>query len=205
MNHLKRWLPYVCLAVVSVSVRADTDGDQWEKYLEQARLFREKGAYWDAEKAALAAVKEAEKSGRREVDVAKAWNSLAAIYYDIGRYTDAESLFRRSVEVWERVLGPSRTEVVRGLNNLGALYLRMGRFKDAESVSTRALAIKEKNPEADDRDLAETLNNLGELCRSQGRYAEAEPSYQRAIAIWEKTLGPTHPVTATARNEFTGR
>ena len=138
MHHLKRWLPYVCLSVLCVSMRAGTAGDQWEKYLDQARLFREKGAYGDAEKAALAAVKEAEKSGRQEVDVAKAWNSLAAIYYDVGRYADAESLFRRSVEVWERVLGPSRTEVVRGLNNLGALYLRMGRFKDAESVSKRA-------------------------------------------------------------------
>jgi hypothetical protein len=46
--------------------------------MEQVRVLRQKGAYADAEKAALAAVAEVEKSGYQDADLAKTWNNLGS-------------------------------------------------------------------------------------------------------------------------------
>ena len=40
---------------------------------------------------------------------------------DQGKYDEAEPLFKRSLEINEKVYGPDHPDVARGLNNLGAL------------------------------------------------------------------------------------
>src|SRR5690349_20052792 len=167
MHRRLRSPSYVCLfAFAAAAVNAGQT--PWEKYMDQVRQLRKKGAYAEAVKPALAAVQEAEKSGREDTDLAKSWNNLATLYYDLGRYPEAEKLYQRSVDLWEKLLGPEDLVLSQGLNNLGVLYLKMGRFKGSESIERRVLAIREKILKPDDRDLAEILNNLAELNRAQG-------------------------------------
>src|SRR3977135_230781 len=51
------------IAVFSVITAARADQTLWEQYMEQVRTLRQKGAFAGAEKAALAAIAEAQKSG----------------------------------------------------------------------------------------------------------------------------------------------
>ena len=49
---------------------------------------------------------------------------LTCVYYPVaeqGKYDEAEPLFKRSLEIDEKVYGPDHPDVARGLNNLGAL------------------------------------------------------------------------------------
>ena len=71
-------------------------------------------------------------------------NNLAALYRNQGRYTDAEPLYKRSLAIWEKALGPEHPDVALGLNNLAALYRNQGRYTDAEPLLKRSLAIREK-------------------------------------------------------------
>jgi tetratricopeptide (TPR) repeat protein len=125
-------------------------------------------------------------------------NNLADLYSDQGRYSEAEPLFKRSLAIDEKALGPSHPYVATSLNDLASLYNEMGRYTEAEPLYKRALTIDETNLGPDHPEVANDLNNLAELYRRQARYADAEPLYKRALTIWEKTLGPDHPQVATA-------
>jgi CHAT domain-containing protein/Tfp pilus assembly protein PilF len=134
-------------------------------------------------------------------------NSLtqqAVALYQRGHYADAEPLYKRSLAILEKALGPDHSDVATILNNLAELYRNQGRYADAEPLSMRSLAIREKALGPDHPDVAVSLNNLAGLYHNQGRYADAEPLLERALAILEKARGPDHPDVATTLNNLAG-
>ena len=68
-------------------------------------------------------------------------NNLAALYDKQGRYADAEPLYKRSLAIQEKALGPDHPDVATSLNNLAVLYQEQGRYADAEPLYKRSLAI----------------------------------------------------------------
>ena len=58
-------------------------------------------------------------------------NNLAALYFKQGRYADAEPLFRRSLAIWEKALGPHHPNIANSLNHLTELYWSQGRYAEA--------------------------------------------------------------------------
>ena len=64
---------------------------------------------------------------------------LATLYQAMGRYAEAEPLFRRGLEIKEKQLGPDHPKVATGLHNLASLYDDMGRYRIVySSVCTRS-------------------------------------------------------------------
>jgi tetratricopeptide (TPR) repeat protein len=59
--------------------------------------------------------------------------------YDQGRYADAEPLYKRSLAIREKALGPNHPDVATSLNNMGLLYERQGQYAEAEPLHKRAL------------------------------------------------------------------
>ncbi len=119
---------------------------------------------------------------------------MAEIYRETARYADAEPLFKRSLAIWEKALGPEHRDVAISLNNLATLYVNQGRYADAEPLYKRALAIKEKAFGADHPDVADTLNNVAILFASSG-------NSENALAYSRKA---TAAVIAHAATETTG-
>ena len=66
------------------------------------------------------------------------------LYYDQGRYADAETLYERALAIREKALGSEHPDVAQALNNLAVLYDAQGRYVDAEPLYKRGLAIREK-------------------------------------------------------------
>lgn len=156
-------------------------------YAEAAKYYRQ---------AAQLVPKEKEKL------LAKYLNLSGIALTDAGRYAEAESLFKRSLAIWEKALGPDHPDVAISLNNLGLLYQAQGRYAEAKPFFERSLAIREKEFGPDHPDVANSLNNLGLLYKAQGRYAEAEPLLKRSLAIREKALGQSHPNVAIGLNNL---
>ena len=119
-------------------------------------------------------------------------NNLASLYEELGRYAEAESLFKRSLAITEKALGPIHPDVGLLFDNLGKLLMAQGRDTEAESLYKRSLAIRERALGPDDAAVGRSLNNLAHLYRAQGRNAEAERLYERALAISKKVLGDEH-------------
>src|SRR5579872_7105092 len=144
MRRPLRALCYAGICYYFAAAEARADETSFKTHIEQTRLLRQRGEYAEAEKAALAAVAEAEKSGREDLSLATSWNNLGAVYCDMGRYAEAEKLFQRAVDLWDKLIYSVHPQLPQGLNNLGVLYLRTGRLKEAEPLLQRVLDIREK-------------------------------------------------------------
>ncbi len=127
-----------------------------------------------------------QNQGKETIDLASAQHELAWVYVDIGRYDEAELLYKRSLKIKEKSLGPDHPSVAATLNNLALLYESTGRFDEAELLYKRSLKIKEKSLGPDHPSVAATLNNLALLYELTGRYDEAEPLYKRSMTITKK-------------------
>ena len=107
-------------------------------------------------------------SGPQSADLTPALNGLAAVYFDERRYTDAESLTRRSASLAEAALGPDHPLVATSLHNLAAIYHAQGHYAKAEPLYLRALEIREAALGPRHPFVAATLVNLAELARARG-------------------------------------
>jgi tetratricopeptide (TPR) repeat protein len=129
---------------------------------------------------------------------------LAHFHQSQSFFTEAESLYVRSLEISEKQLGGEHPSTATSLNNIATLYESMGRYEEAEPLYVRSLKIREKHLGAEHPSTAMSLNNIAELYRLMGRYEEAEPLYVRSLKISEKQLGAEHSSTATSLNNIAG-
>jgi tetratricopeptide (TPR) repeat protein len=72
-------------------------------------------------------------AGPDHPDVAFVLNSLGVLYKYIGRYDEAERLYRRALAIKENVLGPDHVDVALTLGNLAMLYKTLERYAEAEA------------------------------------------------------------------------
>jgi tetratricopeptide (TPR) repeat protein len=115
------------------------------------------------------------------------YSELGIQYARSGRLDEAEALFKKSIAILEKTVGPMHPDLAKSLNNLAELYRTQNRESEAEAVHQRILAIRERTLGPNHPDVAKSLNNLALIYHAQKRYAAAEAYYQRAILIWEKT------------------
>ncbi len=72
-------------------------------------------------------------------------NDYAVILWKLGRYAEAEPLYRRALEIREEQLGPEHPSVAMSLNNLASLLDAQGKYDEAEPLYRRALQICEQS------------------------------------------------------------
>ena len=69
-------------------------------------------------------------------------NNLAALYYNQGKYAQAEPLVQRALAIWEKTLGPEHPTVATVLENYALLLREMKRGAAARELEARAQAIR---------------------------------------------------------------
>jgi len=144
---------------------------------------------------------ESNGSGEREV-VLDAVHLLGMLYVDQGKLAEAEKMYRRALQGYEKALGPKYTSTLDTVNNLGNLYKNQDKLAEAEKMYMRALQGKEETLGPKHISTLETVNNLGLLYKKQGKLAEAEKMYMRALQGNEDALGPKHKSTLSTVNNL---
>jgi tetratricopeptide (TPR) repeat protein len=139
-----------------------------------------------------------------ETDLAKSLGWQGHIYDFQGRYSEAEPLYVRSLEILERQLGTDHPDVASSLNNLARLYETQGLYSEAEPLFLRSLEILENQLGVDHPNTAASFNNLASLYQSQERYSEADFFYKRSLKTSEQRLGTDHPNVAASLNNLAG-
>ena len=71
-------------------------------------------------------------------------NNLGLLYHNQGNYAEAEPLYKRSLAIWEKNLGPEHPKVATSLENYADLLRKMDRGAEAEKMEARAKAIHAK-------------------------------------------------------------
>ena len=77
--------------------------------------------------------------------MAASLNNLAGLYQEQGKYAEAEPLYRRSLAILEKALGPEHPDVAESLENYAELLRETGREDKAEEMEARAKAIRAKS------------------------------------------------------------
>jgi len=104
---------------------------------------------------------------------------LGILYADQSKLGEAEKMYQRALQGYEKALGAEHTSTLATVNNLGLLYADQGKLGEAEKMYQRALQGYEKALGAEHMSTLVTVNNLGLLYADQGKLGEAENMYQR--------------------------
>ena len=78
-----------------------------------------------------------------QIEKANRLNEMALLYYDQGRYSEAEPLYLQSLELYKKLLGKEHPKIAASLNNLAEIYKSQGRYSEAEPLYEKALEIAE--------------------------------------------------------------
>jgi tetratricopeptide (TPR) repeat protein len=120
--------------------------------------------------------------GPDHLAVAASLNNLAKFYYTQQKYTSAEPLAIRFIQIYEKALGETHPDVATGLHNLATLYHMQGKHREAEPAYRRALYIRQKALGDDHPDTQKLMKNLGSLMQTSKR-AEAQEPKRRTIGL----------------------
>ena len=133
------------------------------------------GRYAEALQGRLAFVPMLEKIATTRPETAAAWfTSIAQDQAKLGRYDDAETMFRKSLATWEALQGSNdEWDSADPMIGLADALRWAGRYDEAIPMLRRAIAIETRHEPADSGWLNRDRGTLGDMLRQQGRYVEA--------------------------------
>ncbi|MFN9170927.1 MAG: tetratricopeptide repeat protein [Dolichospermum sp.] len=134
--------------------------------------------------------------------LATSLNNLADLYYNQGKYSEAEPLYLDALEMRKRLFTGDYPDVASSLNNLAGLYYKQGRHSEAEPLLLDALEMRKQLFTGDHPDVATSLNNLALLYNNQGKYSEAELLYLDALEMTKRLFTSDHPDIASSLNNL---
>ncbi len=166
------------------------------------RVLEERGSYDQAVPVLEEAVKLSSKEGAANPDLAASLNELASVHFYAGRYTIADSLFRRVLQMHRQLYGDRHPLVADDLINIGAVQQDLGYSVEAEKFERQALEINQVYYGSDHPQIAHNLTVLSRTLINEGRFDEAVEALEKALPIEEKTYGPVSRQVASALNEL---
>jgi len=163
------------------------------------QLYRE-GNYAGAETMLRAVLRDAERFEPDDPRRAIALNNLGAVYHFMNKYQQAESCYRRAVELEATMRWAGNDKPIRSVLNLAGLYIETGRYGKAERLGLRSLAEQEPISRRNGTDYAKLLSLLGHLEWGQARYLQAQQYSERALAIYRYVLPEGRETLETLNN-----
>ncbi|HEY9783840.1 MAG TPA: tetratricopeptide repeat protein [Candidatus Obscuribacterales bacterium] len=174
----------------------------WHERKVAAEAALQRGDLQAAESMWHAALEQAEYFNEGDPRLAFTLDNLADAMTMRGRAMLAEPLYRRSLAIKTKLLGPQHLSVAHTMNALaGALY-SLGRHGQAETSCKMALLIFERELGKEHLNVGMTAGNLAMVYHSLGRHMEAQQLYRRALNIRTKILGHDHPDVAALRQSY---
>ena len=136
-------------------------------------------------------------------EAAQLLNQTAYYLRERARYTEAEDLYRKALEIREQLVGPVHLDVAQSCYNLARLYFDIARYEEAETLYRRALEIRRQLLGPDHVLVAQTLNSQALTLWCWGtQYEYAEQLYALALDIFDRSVGHEHQLTAHAMNNL---
>ncbi|CAF1643631.1 unnamed protein product [Adineta ricciae] len=106
--------------------------------------------------------------------------SLGIIYYNMGKYFEAEQYFEKTANI----LSEADANLAGCYSNLGMIaYCGYGDYQKAFVNYSKALELELRKPLQHKHTLGNIFNNLGNVLRQQGRYTEALEQYSNVFKI----------------------
>ena len=114
--------------------------------------------------------------------------------------TEAEMLYRKTLELRSKVLGAKHKDTLISMNNLAILLVsrrRGGWFLDATALQRAVLEVRQKVLGEESPDTLRSMQNLALVLLTEGQQApvEGETLQRSVLELRQKVLGEEHPDT----------
>jgi tetratricopeptide (TPR) repeat protein len=96
-------------------------------------------------------------------EICGAFHSLGDLYAYQGKHSEAEKIYKRALNGYEKACGLDHTSTLDTVHSLGNLYTNQGKHSEAEKMYQRALDGCEKAWGPDHTSTLDTVNSLGNL------------------------------------------
>lgn len=170
----------------AVLTGAGVDTDEWSKHIQAGRDHLNAQRYTEAEKELQAAVSEAEKGGVEDRRLAATLYNLGHVYAKQKNYEKAETTYKRSLTICEKICGDKDKEVLRTMTSLAKLYTEEKKYDQAEPLFKHVVDVQQKALGRNHQDVAEALNNLAAMYSQAGRKSESSSYEKRAKSVGAK-------------------
>jgi tetratricopeptide (TPR) repeat protein len=124
------------------------------------------------------------------------WIKQADSLYEKGKYTEAQPLFEKALEIRRRLLGDDYPDTATNYSSLASNLDQLGKYEEARTLHEKALVIHRRLLGDDHPEIATCYNNLAYILHARGRYGAAQPLYEKALAIRRRLLSDNHSYTA---------
>lgn len=162
-------------------------------------VLQERGQAFESEKLFHRAVELASKFGKDPSDTLTMKSNLGGVWVDLGRYRDAEGIFRQVLEQRRTLLGKDHPQVYRSMQRLGHLLELNGSYEEAETLDRMAILNFTRLVSGQHSDVLVTKNNLSLILQETGRTSEAEEMLRFCLATGLRNLPPGHVTTMLAQ------
>ena len=164
--------------------------------------LQKQGDLVGAERALQSALKEARAAGGRSVKVAGALAALGVFYQDIGRFSQAESSFTRSLEIMRENTSQDDPALAPLIIHLAWLYVETGRAGAARRLHLESWLDRLMLFEPESKFLPMLLETMGGLNALHGRFADARDIYGQNFDLLTRRGAHVSVEMASALNNF---
>jgi len=126
------------------------------------------------------------------------YSSLASKLSDQGDFQAAERMYRKALEVNQRVLGEDHPDTVKSYYSVADMLEAQGDYEEAERLSRKALEINQRVLGEDHPNTVISYDYLASILLVQGQFKAAEPLFRKALKIRLRDLGEDHSHTAAS-------
>lgn len=168
------------------------DKPTWNALMGAGQMLIGMGNFSAAEGKYALALKMIEDNGGKPAEaLVVSLDRLAAAKRSQRKFSEAEPLLKRALEVAERAKLPDALFAMLS-NNMGDLYSELGKYAEAQKFFERALELDRKVSGNQSRDVAAALDGLAVVFERQGKIEKANELHKQSLEIWEK-IAPDSP------------
>jgi tetratricopeptide (TPR) repeat protein len=124
--------------------------------------------------------------------------SIGEILQEQEKYDGAEDMFRRTIEVSERVLGKKHEFTLLSVSSLAAVLDIRGKYEEAEDLCRQVLETRQRVLRKDHKDTLSSAHNLAAVLNNRGKYEEAEDLCRQALETRQRVLRKDHEDTLSS-------
>jgi tetratricopeptide (TPR) repeat protein len=126
------------------------------------------------------------------LDLSNGLSSIARSYKGLGKYEQAEPLFKASLDIKEKFLTHNHLGIATSLGELGTAYMALNKRTEAEPLFLDALSITEVTMGKKSGQAIACANDLGRCYTSEGKYTDAESVFKEIMETM-KSSGRQNP------------
>lgn len=169
--------------------------DNYKYHLQLGLVLSVRGSYDQANKLLEKALElSLKKFGTNHLSVARVYNSLCRLQFEMGKYNIATTHCRRAISIYKKLSNPPILDISRSYRNLGFILTYKGEYNHAAESSQKALELMIKFYGKDNPMTATEYQSLGFVLFYKGEYERSIELYQKALTLITQTsFGKTNP------------